>query len=167
VIQQRILYPVYWGIGLIVFLTFSLLWGVGENRADAIGESSKVQWARLIFSGSTNPRPSALRRLLWETNKRTSLNTSLKVPAIRVSSPYLYRYPLLYIGGNSSFPAWPKKDIVRLRAHLIAGGMLFIDMNNGEVNGPFDRSARRLSKQLFPRRQLRKLSQKHTLFRSF
>jgi hypothetical protein len=104
---------------------------------------------------------------MWEIKKRTSLRPQMKVARIKVSDKHLFRYPLVTISGDTGFKAWPQKDVTRLRSHLAAGGTLFIDMASGSVGSAFDKSVRRLVKRLFPRRPLKTLPQKHTLFRSF
>lgn len=143
----------------------TMLWST--QPVSAIGKSSQFQWAKLVFPGSSNNRPTALRRLLWVTTKRTSIRPKLNVAKIKVQDPKLSTYPLLYIAGETGFPAWPQKDVVRLRSHLSSGGTLFLDMTGGDPGGPFDRSVRRLAKRLFPKNAMKKLSRKHTLYRSF
>lgn len=156
-------------VGLALGCLILVVAGVGlrAQNAKAMGETSKFQWARLVFKQSTNTRPTSIRRLLWLTTKRTSLQPELKVKGIKVSNPKLFQYPLVIISGETSFPAWPKEDIRRMRSYLSAGGTLFIDMTGGEANGPFDKSVRRLAKRLFPQSPLQKLPRKHTLYRSF
>lgn len=159
-----------WAQGLRLTLALLLVGGClfgSHQEADAIGKTSRVQVAQLVFKGSGDPRPSAIPRLMWEVKKRTSLNPQMKVAKIKVSDKALFRYPLVYISGDKAFPRWSSKDVVRLRSHLSAGGTLFMDMANGSVGGGFDKSARRLARRLFPRRPLKKLPRKHTLFRSF
>lgn len=144
-----------------------LVWFGHAHSVGAVGQKEKFQWAQLEFAQSTDTRSTALRRLLWLTAKRTSLEVSLVVPKIKVQDPRLFRYALLYISGETGFPAWPQADIVRLRSHLAAGGTLFIDMTGGEADNAFDQSVRRLVKRLFPQSPLQKLPSTHTLYRSF
>ncbi len=155
----------WFGLGLMLSSLLVLLWLT--QPAGAMGKTSQVQWAQLVFPGFNDSRPTALRRLLWVATKRTSIRPLLKVTKIKVQAPKLSYYPLLYIAGETGFPAWPHKDIVRLRSHLSAGGTLFIDMTGGDPGGPFDRSVRRLTKKLYPKNAMKKLPQKHTLYRSF
>ena len=155
----------WFSFGVLFTATMGLLWWT--QPAGAMGGSSRFQWAQLVFKGSSDTRPSALRRLLWVTTKRTSIRPKLNVAKIKVQDAKLSNYPLLYISGETGFPAWPQEDIVRLRSHLSAGGTLFLDMTGGDPGGPFDRSVRRLAKRLFPKNAMQKLPQKHTLYRSF
>jgi hypothetical protein len=49
------------------------------RRARAIGPGSKFRFGQLQLGAGTswNPRPSALRRLGWEIEKRTSIDVAL------------------------------------------------------------------------------------------
>lgn len=138
-----------------------------SSPALAIGTHSRVHVAELTYPGATRTRPSALKRLMWEVSKRTSLRPHMQPVRISVRDKNLFRYPLLTLSGEKGFAPWPAQDVMRLRSHLAAGGTLFLDMASGSVGSPFDRSVRRLVKRLFPKRTLQKLPQKHTLFRSF
>lgn len=149
------------GLALVVLL------GWWVPSVGAMGKVSHVKWAQLSFKGAEDPRPTALRRLLWLTTQRTSLTPQLRADKVKVQDPKLFSYPLLYIAGETGFPRWPHKDVVRLRSHLSAGGTLFIDMTGGDSDGPFDQSVRRLVKRLYPKSPLKQLASKHTLFRSF
>lgn len=154
-------------IVLVVGILGLFVWLDQVPFAGAIGKTAKFQWAQLEFPQSSDTRPTSLRRLMWMTAKRTSLEVSLEVPKIKVQDPRLFNYPLLYLSGETAFPDWPQPDIVRLRSHLAAGGTLFIDMTGGEPDNPFDQSVRRLIKRIFPQSPLQKLPSTHTLFRSF
>ncbi len=156
-------------VGLAMGCLLFVVAGVGlrPQPAGAMGETSKFRWARLVFPQSTDTRPTAIRRLLWMTTKRTSLQPELQVAKVKVSSPKLFHYPLVILSGETSFPAWGNDDIRRMRSYLSAGGTLFIDMTGGDPGGPFDKSVRRLAKRLFPQTALQKLPRKHTLYRSF
>src|SRR5690242_17899813 len=44
------------------------------RRARAIGDGSKLQIGQIQLGAGWNPRPSALKRLMWEVDKRTSID---------------------------------------------------------------------------------------------
>ncbi len=138
-----------------------------ERDSSAMGEASRFQIAELIYPGWEELRPSGFSRLLWVATQRTSLKPKLKVKKLKLSSPELFNYPLVYMSGEKEFPPLPARDLTRLRIYLSAGGTLFINLSDGEVGGPFDRSVRRMVRRLFPKTSLRPLPAKHTLFRSF
>lgn len=153
---------------LLVCLGVLGVWLWGSARVEAIGAASRFQIARLkVSSTKVNPRPTAVRRLLWEVAKRTSLRPRLDMPAVEVSDAKLFRYPLLYLPGEQGFTKWSSKDLVRMRNFLAAGGTLFVDMVDGSPGDAFDTSVRRLAKRLFPQTKMRKIPQKHTLLKSF
>ncbi len=147
--------------------------GVGASliffprSSSAMGDKSRLKVAELIYPTWEELRPSGFSRLLWMATRRTSLKPDLKIAKVKVSSKELFNYPLIYMVGEKAFPPWPPEDIIRLRIYLSAGGTLFINMTDGEIGGPFDRSVRRLVKRLFPKSKLRILPSNHTLFRSF
>jgi hypothetical protein len=152
-----------------------LLWLLGgaaavgaPARAWGIGPRSKVTLAQLLYAGGNPvPRPTALRRLAWEVDKRTSIDVALEPVQVRVSSRNLFSHPLLYMGGDRAFDPFPAADLQRLRRFLIYGGFLLIDSADARPGGAFDQSVRRLASALFPRTPLARLKPQHTVFKSF
>jgi len=157
-----------WPCALVVAVGWFFFPGIGApTKANAIGKASHIQLARLSFRGSSDLRPNAMKRLLLEILKRTSIRPNRAIKSLKVQDADLFLYPFLYIQGDQGFAPWPQKDILRLRRHLTAGGTLFIDMSNGVPGGKFDQSVRRLSRRLFPQYKMAKLGQDHTLYKSF
>ncbi|MCA9670021.1 MAG: DUF4159 domain-containing protein [Myxococcales bacterium] len=140
----------------------------GGATASAFGPSSKVRLCQLKYGGGNPvPRATALKRLAWEIEKRTSIDVALEPALIDVSDKALFSHPLLYLSGDRAFPPLPSKDIERLRRHLVFGGLLVIDSAESRLGGGFDRSVRRLVGRLFGDKQLTKVKPSHTLFKSF
>lgn len=111
---------------------------------------------------------SVLRRLLWEIEKRTSIEVAPEAALVRVSDDTeLHRHPLLYWTGDRAFAMPSDDELARLRRHLVMGGMLILDSAEGRAGGGFDQSARALVARLFPNQPLRRLPEDHVLFRSF
>ena len=141
---------------------------LASRRASALGDGDKFQIAQIAWDGGNwRPRPSALRRMLWEIDKRTSIDVRLEPVEVRLSQPELFRYPLLYLAGERALPAFAEEDVVKLRRHLQAGGMLLVDSAEARPGGPFDRSVRALAARLFPKEPLDKLPDDHVLYKSF
>lgn len=114
------------------------------------------------------PRPDALRRMLWEVEKRTSIEVSPEVPLIHLSEvAELHRHPLLYLAGDRAFAMPSEDDLGRLRRHLTMGGMLLIDSAEGRAGGGFDQSVRAMLARLLPSSPLTRLAEDHVLYRSF
>ena len=113
-------------------------------------------------------RPDALRRLLWEIEKRTAIEVNPESVTVRLSDlGELHRHPLIYWTGDRAFPMPSDEDLARLRRYLVMGGMLIFDSAEGRAGGGFDQSVRALCSRLFPNRPLSRLSEEHVLFRAF
>ena len=151
-----------------------LLWGLPAaaallpGSAAALGPKSRFRMAQLRYGGGNwQPRPTGLRRLAWEVEKRTSVDVSLEPVQIQASSPRLFEFPFLYMGGDKAFTPFSPADLQRLQRFLVYGGTMVIDSADARPGGEFDKSVRRLVSGIFPRDPLKKLDRKHTLFKSF
>jgi hypothetical protein len=141
---------------------------LAPRRAGALGDADKFQIATVGYAGgSWNPHPTALRRLLWEIDKRTSIEVKLEPVEVHLAGADLYRYPFLYLAGDRAFPAPPDGDVGRLRRHLQAGGFLLVDGAEGHPGGGFDQSVRALAARLFPKEPLGPLADDHVVYKSF
>src|SRR5450631_550202 len=74
-----------------------------SRSARALGDLSKFRFLRLRFPDLPDPRPSALRRLAWELERRTSLVTTPDPIELPLASPELFRYPLCVLSGDRGF----------------------------------------------------------------
>ncbi len=117
--------------------------------------------------GNDNPRPEALRSLLAEVARRTSVEVNREPIAMNISDPEVFRYPFLYMGGDAAFDSFPADDLKILRRYLNYGGFLFIDDNSGRVDSAFSAAVRGMISTLFPQNPLGKISREHSIFRSF
>src|SRR5579859_7414821 len=133
--------------------------------AHALGDREKLGFGQIAYSGNWNPRASALKRLAWEIEKRTSIETLGEPAEVRLSDENsLKKSPLLFLSGDSALPGFDDVEVARLRKHLQSGGLLVVD---GATGGAFDQSVRALVKRLFPREGLQKISPEHVLYKSF
>jgi len=136
--------------------------------AAALGPRSRVRLTQLMYGGGNpQPRPTALRRLAWEVDKRTSIEVELEPQSLRLSDRNLFHYPLLYMGGDKPFDPFSGPDLQRLYRFLVYGGFLLIDSADARPGGGFDQSVRRLVSALFPKNPLKQLPREHTLSKSF
>lgn len=143
---------------------------LGRRQAFALGDASKFTIAQLqVTGGNWDPRPSALRRLLWEVDKRTSVDAALESVAVRLDGDKLHTTPFLCLAGDRAFAAPSERELVALRRFLTFGGFLFVDSAEGRVGGEFDASVRRLCGDLFPRPApgLGPLPDDHVVYKSF
>jgi hypothetical protein len=113
-------------------------------RARAIGESSLFRIGQLRLGERWDPRPSALRRLLWEIEKRTSIATAREPKPVALGDDDLHETPFLYLAGDREFTLPGERELERLRQFITYGGFLLIDSAEGSTGGAFDRSVRQL-----------------------
>ena len=151
---------------------------IEPQSAQAFGGRDRVELAQLEWpngagssaegGGASLLRPDALRRLLWEIEKRTAIEVNPEAVIVRLSDVgELHRHPLIYWTGDRAFPMPSEEDLARLRRYLVMGGMLIFDSAEGRAGGGFDQSVRALCSRLFPNRPLSRLSEEHVLFRAF
>ncbi len=141
------------------------------HDASAMGEADRADVGILGLVGPpTTDELSAIERLAWELEKRTSLTVAPQAVPLAPGDAALRRHPLLVLHGAGPLPPLPERSVDALRAHLEAGGLLFIDgADNGpvSVDEPFDRDARALVRRLFPRGALTPLPAQHVLYKTF
>ncbi len=150
-----------------IILSLLLLLSLSGRQLSAMGEATHFRIAKLVIPGVVDNRKTAIKRLLWELAKRSSVKPIFEPLPLKIQDKRLFDYPLLFLAGGNGFEALPEQDIIRLRAYLVGGGLLFIDRTDDLSDSPFERSIRRLSKRLFPQYPLKRLSYNHTLFQSF
>jgi hypothetical protein len=137
------------------------------GRAFALGDPSRFRLLRLRLPDLPDPRPTALRRLAWELERRTSLVTLPEAAELPLSSPELFRYPLAVLSGNRAFAMPSDADVVRLRRYLTFGGCLIVDSAEGRAGGAFDGAVRALLSRALPGDFLRRVPEDHVLWKSF
>jgi len=136
--------------------------------AHAFGDADKLSIGQISYAGNWNPRPTAARRLAWEIDKRTSIETATEPVEVKLSDEaQLRRHPLLLLSGDGAFPQPGEEDLARLRRHLQAGGLLVVDSADPRPGGGFDQSVRTLARRLFPKEPLEKLPADHVVYKTF
>jgi hypothetical protein len=141
------------------------------RKARAIGPGSKFRFGQLQLGAATawNPRPSALRRMAWEIEKRTSIDVE-NVPAVVTPvSESLHETPFLYLAGDRAFELPTTAGVEALRRFLTFGGFLLIDSAEGSPDGAFDGSVRKLISAIFPSpaKGLEIVPPDHVVYKSF
>lgn len=145
------------GLGLLANPTFG--W--------AMGPDDKLGVTLLEYSGNWNPRPSALRRLLLEVEKRTSVLVTGTPPTVRAASKELFSHPFLVLAGDRSFEPFSDEEVLNLRQYLQAGGFLLVDSAEGVSDGPFMKSVEREIGRIFTGTKLGTIPRDHVLYKSF
>src|SRR5688500_4821579 len=138
-----------------------------SRRASAIGDHSKLRFARLHLPDLPNPRPTALRRLAWEIERRTSLVTVPEPIELKATDAELFRHPFLLISGDRGFAPPSDAEVNRLRRYLTYGGFLLVDSAEGRASGRFDESVRKLLARALPGDLPTRVPENHVLWKSF
>ena len=110
------------------------------SLGSGFGGQDRLELAQVALTGippaQSVPRPEALSRLLWELEKRTSIEVSTEVATVHLGDPVaLHRHPLLYLAGDRAFPLPSDEELANLRRHLQLGGLLLIDSAEGRAGG--------------------------------
>lgn len=133
-----------------------------------MGEKSKFVFAQLQYRGGDwNPRPRAGRVLVWELVKRTSVEANLSTVSVKPHEVAIFEYPFIYMAGDREFEPFNEKERENLRRYLEFGGTLLVDNNSDKHDQGFDRSLRRELAAMFPGKELTRISDDHTIYRSF
>ncbi len=142
-----------------------------RGRARAIGPGSKFRFGQLQLGPGTswNPRPTALRRLGWEIEKRTSIDVELEPSILTPTSDNLHATPFLYFAGQREVELPSTTGIEALRRFLTFGGFMLIDSAEGSTDGAFDGSVRKLINAIFPQptKALEVVPADHVVYKSF
>jgi uncharacterized protein DUF4159 len=145
-------------------LLFGELIFVSETSAD----DSKLTIPVIKYRGGNyKPRPEAVRSLMAQLARRTSIEVNRETVEIEITDPDLYRYPFIYLAGNEAFDPFSEKQLRILRHYLEFGGFLLIDDNSSKMRSEFDASVRKLISRLFPKIPLQKINRDHSIYRSF
>jgi len=151
-----------------------LLTGVATltaTAARAIGPTSEVGAGVIAHGGTWDHRPEAVRRLLWETGKRTSINAARERTVVRLDDDRsaeanaLYWQPLLILAGEGPLPPFSEAARRRLERHLRFGGLLLVDAPS--PSDPFIADARRELALVLPGVTPRRIDKDHVVMKSF
>ncbi len=139
---------------------------VGTLPALAQQVVQRFTLVRLQHGPGANSRPTALRRLLWELGKRTSIEVAADDLALGPCDPKLPYHPLAFLSVDGALP--PLEDCGKraLRSYLSLGGTLVLDAVQGGRGSAFEISARQLLEPLLDA-PLKPISREHVLFKSF
>lgn len=138
------------------------------SSAWAMGEDDDFTIATLEYSGGKwNPRPTALRRLLLEVEKRTSIEVDASAPSVAPTSKKLFEHPFVVLAGDRKFGRLGDEEVKKLRTFLQSGGFLLVDSAEGLADGPFMKSVERELGRILPDKKLGTLPDKHVLYKSF
>lgn len=140
-------------------------------QASAIGATSEISVGVIAHGGQWDHRPEAVRRLLWEVAKRTSINAARERTVVRLDDDggaearALPWQPLLVLTGEGPMPPFSDGARRRLERHLRYGGLLLVDAPSPQ--DPFLGAARKELSLVLPGVAEAPLSKEHVIMKSF
>ncbi len=137
------------------------------GAARAFGDPSRLTFVLVKHGGQFDPRPGALRRLGYEIARRTSIEVAPEARHVALTDPDLFRYPMLVLTGEGSFPPFTDAEVAALRRYLSYGGFLLADAADGGAPTGFDSSLRREIARVLPSAPLQRIPREHVLYKTF
>jgi hypothetical protein len=119
---------------------------LAETRADPM-DRGKFYIAKLRHPGGCNAAPRALTNLLEAAGRQLHLRVNTEQRLIDITDKAIFRYPLVYMQGRSSFRL-TDAERKQLREYLDRGGILFADAVC--ASPAFTESFRREMANIFP-----------------
>lgn len=121
---------------------------------------SVVQVANLVYAGVKSSQCFA-DHFLTKAEKESSISTSRRFHAVKLSSDEVYGYPLVIMTGEGSFEL-PDSERENLRRYIERGGFLLASA--GCSSQEWDRSFRNEMAKIFEGKALEPLSMDHPVF---
>jgi hypothetical protein len=130
--------------------------------------ASEFVFARLRYdSGDWDYNPKVAANVLNSIVEYTNIRVYPEEVVIGASSPELQAFPFLFMTGHK-LVRFSAEERTRLSAYVAAGGLLFSDDCNHDVNGLFARSFESEMVAIFAKEgRMPKLPRQHPLYRSF
>jgi hypothetical protein len=133
---------------------------VPESRQSGGEPDGVVQVANLVYAGVKSSQCFA-DHFLVEAEKATSISTSRRFHAVKLSSQEVYDFPMLIMTGEGAFEL-PEAERQNLRLYIQRGGFLLASA--GCSSEDWDRSLRRELAKIFPDAPLAPLEMTHPVF---
>ena len=115
-------------------------------------------------SGDWDSAPLVPANIIDTIARYTSIDVAPTGVIVPLSSPGLFRYPLLYLTGHLPV-RFTGAERANLRAFADRGGLLFVDDHNHDVDGVFHKSATEALREIYG--PLRDIPNTHPLYRCF
>ncbi len=119
-----------------------------------------VQVANLVYAGIRSSRCFA-DHFLIQAEKDSSISTSRRFHAVKLSSDDIYEYPLVVMTGEGTFHL-PESERESLRRYVQRGGFLLASA--GCSSQDWDRSFRSEMAKVFPEHPMTKIEMDHPIF---
>ncbi|RLD12487.1 MAG: hypothetical protein DRI44_00355 [Chlamydiae bacterium] len=109
----------------------------------------------------------SLINLIHEIERRTNIEVKHKTPVVaRADSPEIHDSPFVYITGHKNFK-FTDAEVENLRTYILQGGAIVANSSLPGRRSRFDVAFRREMKRVIPDHDLKPVSNKHKVFRSF
>ncbi len=154
------------------FLQFAAAFSGVRLQPDADQTSGKPRASEFVFarlryeSGDWDYNPKVAANVLDSVVQYTSIPVYKDEVVIAASSTELLSFPFVFMTGHT-LVRFTAAERGNLRRFADAGGLLFSDDCNHDVNGLYAKSFEQEMRATFPDAPLEKLSASHPLFRSF
>jgi len=115
-------------------------------------------------SGDWDSAPMVPANIIDTIARYTSIDVAPSGVIVPLSSPTLFRYPLLYLTGHLPV-RFSSAEAANLRAYAERGGLLFVDDHNHDIDGIFHKTAVEELTRIYG--ALHDLPSSHPLYRAF
>ena len=133
-----------------------------------IGASSRVMLAHLSLPGDGAPHRGGFTAVEETLRRRTNVNVGTDPKPIGPEDRAIFQRPLLWTTARGALPVLGPSAVAALGRHLARGGTWILDGPlERSAQAEFQRSARALAGQIFPREKLAPVPPDHSLWKSF
>ena len=115
-------------------------------------------------SGDWDSAPMVPANIIDTIARYTSIDVAPTGVIVPISSPAIFRYPLLYLTGHLPV-RFSTAERDNLRGYGSRGGLLFVDDHNHDVDGTFHKTATEELTRVYG--ALREIPNSHPLYRTF
>jgi hypothetical protein len=115
-------------------------------------------------SGDWDSAPLLPANIVDTIARYTAIDVAPAGVIVPLSSPSLFRYPLVYLTGHLPV-RFTTAERSTLRAYAERGGLLFVDDHNHDIDGTFHKTATEELRSVYG--PLREISNRHPLYRTF
>jgi hypothetical protein len=137
-----------------------LAWAVPDARQSGGEPDGIVQVANLVYAGTKSSRCFS-DQFLIKAEKESSISTSRRFHAVKLSSDSIYEFPLLIMTGEGDFQL-AEAERESLRRYVERGGLLLASAGCSSVE--WDRAFRREMATIFPKHPMQSIELSHPMF---
>ncbi len=141
-------------------LLAALAWAAPDARQSGGEPDGIVQVANLVYAGTKSSHCFS-DHFLTKAEKETSISTSRRFHAVKLSSEDIYEFPLVIMTGEGDFQL-SEAERENLRRYVERGGFLLASASCSSTE--WDRAFRREMATIFPSHPLQVLDLSHPLF---